>query len=184
MINLPEVEEIIASEFNDCLQPLREISKDFQKKAWMIDTPQRFHCYDKVAEIIYGSQNKPKTPDMLLFKKDALVFVEFKNGQIHSKDKDIIKLKAIEGGFIVMHKIISRYKEVNFEDIFKLKKSYVLVYNTKEKTRYSLHDHVYSKTARFGLSIYEGTFFFMVKTVSPQVFSKLINLEKIVEWQI
>jgi uncharacterized cupin superfamily protein len=58
-----------------------------------------------------------------------------------------------------------------------------VVYNTKENTRYALHHHVYSKTARFGLSIYEGTFFFRIRTVSPGVFSQLIHREKIEEWQ-
>jgi hypothetical protein len=183
MITQTEVEKIFVNKFENCLQPLREISRDFQKGTSMVDSSLRFYCYDKIAEIIYEGQNKPKSPDMVLFKKDSLVLVEFKNGEIHSKDKDIIKLKAVEGGFIVLHKIISRYKETNFDDIYKLNKSYVLVYNTKENTRYSLHHHVYSKTARFGLSIYEGTFFSRVRTVSPVVFSQLLHREKIEEWQ-
>lgn len=183
MISQPEVEEIIVNEFKDCMQPLREISRDFQKETSMVESSLQFHCYDKIAEIIYEGQNKPKSPDMVLFKKDSLVLVEFKNGEIHSKDKNIIKLKAVEGGFIVLHKILSKYKKINVEDIYKLNKSYVVVYSTKKSTRYALHHHVYSKIARFGLSIYEGIFFFRVRTVSPGAFSQLLELNKIEEWQ-
>ncbi len=104
--------------------------------------------------------------------------MEFKNGKIHSSDKDKIKLKAIEGGFIVLHKVISKYKNVTFEEIFSLKKSYVLVYNIEKNPAHTIHDHLYSTGARFGLSIYEGTFFYRVKTVSPEVFSQIIKEEK------
>lgn len=178
MITLTEIKEIITDGFKECLQPLREISRDSQNNNIMMDSPDRFYSFDKIAQCIYKGQNKPKSPDMIIFKNDSVIFVEFKNGKIHSSDKDKIKLKAIEGGFIVFHKVISKYKNVTFEEIFKLKKSYVLVYNIEKKPAHYIHDHINSKDIRFGLAIYEGTFFHSVRTVSPEEFSQIIKAEK------
>ena len=123
-----------------------------------------------------------KSPDMIIFDKNALVFVEFKNGKITSKDKDKIKLKAIEGCFIILHKIISSYKKnVGFIDIVKLKKSYIVVYNTEKNTRERIRDRKYSNIARFRLENYRGTFFYEVTTLSKGVFIQWLESRRLIQ---
>lgn len=178
MLTQSDIETIVRKEFDDCLAPLREISLDSENNVIMVDRPERFFHYDKITESVYKGGNCPKSPDMLLFGKNSLVFVEFKNGKIHSSDRVNIKLKALEGSFIVLHKIISNFRDIEPEDICKLKKSYILVYNEAKNPRRFIHDHLFSKGARFGLSLYQGMFFVKVKTVPPEVFSRIIRQEE------
>lgn len=105
---------------------------------------------------------------MVLFKEDALVFVEFKSGKIKPDD---IKVKAIEGGFIILNKILKAYKKgMDFIDIFKLKKTYIVVYDKKKNARRRLSFQKGANIVRFGLEIYKGTFFYDVKTLSQKHF--------------
>ncbi len=181
MIKESHVEKIIKREFPDCLQSIEKISWDFQNEISIVELEHQYYSYDQIAEKIYEGKNSPKKPDMIIFKNDTLVFVEFKNGKIHSKDKDQIKVKAIEGCFLVLHELISKYGEqdVDFTEIINLKKSYVLVYNEDKNPSRSLRDTLYSREARFGLSAYEKTFFSRVRTLSPGIFCKLLNRETI-----
>lgn len=169
MISILEVKEIIdtiAGKNNECLQSLAHISRGPNSEAPMLNYPDRFLHYDRIAGIFY--KRKPKTPDMVLFKEDALVFVEFKSGKIKPDD---IKVKAIEGGFIILNKILKAYKKgMDFIDIFKLKKTYIVVYDKKKNARRRLSFQKGANIVRFGLEIYKGTFFYDVKTLSQKHF--------------
>jgi len=181
MITELEVEEIISRRFGDCLEPLSQISKDTANNEILINDAGEFHNYDKIVQAAYEyrEEGKPKSPDMILFRKSTVVFVEFKNGTINSREKDKIKLKAVEGGNIVLHHIVSQEKnDSSFLDIVGLKKSYVLVYNPGKNPFNEIHDRVYGQIARFGLHIYEGTLFNKVKTISAGAFSQWLSREE------
>ncbi|HLP49132.1 MAG TPA: hypothetical protein VK186_20440 [Candidatus Deferrimicrobium sp.] len=181
MITESEVEEIIGRLFGHCLEPLSQISKDTANNEILIDDAGEFHNYDKIVQAAYDyrEEDKPKSPDMILFKKNTVVFVEFKNGKITAREKDRIKLKAVEGGNIVLHHIVSQEKNgLHFLDTMGLKKSYVLVYNPGKNPFNEIHDRVYGQIARFGLHIYEGTFFNKVKTISAEAFSQWLGREE------
>ncbi len=143
MITASDVKQIIIRDFENCLKSLTGISYDPSNNAHVvIENSVRFHCYDDIVQKVYQAakrngkekeetyEDNPRSPDMILFEEDTVVFVEFKNGKINDKVRDNIKVKAIEGGIIIMYKIISKYiKDVTFLDTVKLKKSYYLVYN-------------------------------------------------------
>jgi len=174
-MTVSELKKIIGREFKNCLQPLKELSLDSANNVAMVNRGERFHNYDRMADIVYRGENKPKTPDMIYFKRDTLVFVEFKNGKIGPATREQIKLKAIEGGFIVLYRIISTFSEIDFSDIYQIDKSYIVVYHTEKNPIDAIHGHLYSRETRFGLEIYEGIFFKRIKTVSPQVFISLLT---------
>jgi hypothetical protein len=175
MMTVSELKKIIGREFKNCLQPLTDISWDSANGQALVKSNERFHNYDRMADIVYRGENKPKTPDMIYFKRDTLVFVEFKNGKIGPATREQIKLKAIEGGFIVLYRIISTFSEIDFSDIYQIDKSYIVVYHTEKNPIDAIHGHLYSRETRFGLEIYEGIFFKRIKTVSPQVFILLLT---------
>ncbi len=173
-MTVPEIKEIFELEFKNYLQPLKKISRDTNNKVALVDSDKPFHNYDKIAEKIYGG-NKPRTPDMIYFKKDMPVFVEFKNGEIGKNLRNEIKVKAIEGAFIVFHRIISKFRKIDFADIFKIDKIYVVVYNAEKNPVANIHNHTYSSEVRFGLGIYEGTFFSRVITIASKEFIQLLK---------
>jgi hypothetical protein len=178
-LTISEVKEIITGKFNDCIQALNEITigEDSRSKKPMLNYPDQFHNYDQITGKLYG--RNPKSPDMILFKGDTIIFVEFKSGKVKSSD---VKLKAIEGCFIVLHKIVSTYREdINFIDIFKLKKSYILVYDKDRNARKGMYDHKYANKARFGLEMYRDTFFYSVKTWSKDKFVQWLQINRMIQ---
>jgi hypothetical protein len=171
----------IIEHFDTCLEPLSRISKDPANNEIMIDSPEVFYNYDKIVREFYRElqEELPKSPDMLLFKKNTLVFVEFKNGKIDSREKDKIKLKALEGGILTLYNILSKYNtDLNFLDVVGLQKSYVLVYNPEKNPDREIHNRVYSQAPRFGLHRYEGTFFYRVKVLTHHVFWDWLTREE------
>ncbi len=200
MITALDVKELIHREFGDCLKSMQDIGWDSSNKVSMVEIRERFYCYDDIVRRFYreigprqpgGDEDEEKddslrSPDMILFKDDTLWFVEFKNGKINERVKDNIKVKAVEGGLIVMYRIASTYKDnLNFPDILDLKKSFVLVYNddknplpreaAKPVNRYK--SHIRAIPVRFGLDVYKDTFFNQVRTFSPKNFEQWLETE-------
>jgi hypothetical protein len=144
MINESEAKEIITAEFANCKKSLKDISWDKSNKVALVDSQHQFICYDDIVDSFYqkrkiedtedeGKKESPRSADMILFKENSIFFVEFKNGRIDEKVKDNIKVKAVEGGLIAMYHIASKYKsDLNFIDIIKLKKSFILVFNDRK----------------------------------------------------
>lgn len=184
MIKEKEVEKIIKDDFSKYMKPIRKISEDTAGGQSMIDWDACFYDYDKIGEKVYrrAGENKPKTPDMIIFEDDTIYFVEFKNGKISDTVKDEIKVKAIEGGFIVLHKILSQAPGVrpDFPDIVKLNKGFILVYNKQKnpgagESRARIHNHVAAKKVEFGLDIYKDTFFNAVAVFTPEGFKEWLK---------
>jgi hypothetical protein len=202
----------------------KDASQGENQAVSLVDRDEVFYNYDEVVGDVFPQHRKPKSPDMAFFKDDTIYFVEFKNGQIEwrgglrdeSKCQDCgkweeccqkwaeccikrekwgIKLKALEGSFIVLHTIACKRldKRVKFEDIFHLQKAYILVYNEKknptikqqrkqdtQKKKNSLdyiHNRVYTDEIRFGLEILKGTFFKEVMTFTAAGFEDWMERE-------
>ncbi len=190
------VKDLICGEYPHCVKSMEDISRDTANEEVMVTLRDRCHSYDEIAKLFYQGQvaqtanskkdkeKLPSTPDMLLFKKDAVVFVEFKNGEINRKVRKEIKVKAIEGGFIVLYDIIRNLDDtVTFTDILtKVRKEFVLVYSNTGKngkrgkkhaaTRQWYKDHYGAAPIRFNLRIYEGTFFSQVQTITGPEFKQ------------
>lgn len=181
------------------LDQLSEISKDDANKESMISGFENygFYNYDKIKYFYYQSNNAPKSPDMILFRKDEIVFVEFKNGRIEGGKMQCqgenagcpfvkwdVKLKSIEGGFIILHRILSsEWKDISFTDILNLKKTFILVYNEeknpcKNPPKGFIHNSLFRYKIRYGLDIYKSTFFHEVHTFSEDIFSGWLEKNK------
>jgi len=173
-LTISDVKEIISGNFKDCadgLNAISEVTDDTGNKKPLLDYPDRFYNYDTIAGKLY--KQRPKSPDMVLFKDDSVIFVEFKSGRVKAGD---VKLKAVEGCFIILHEIVSTYKkDIDFLDIVKLKKWYILVYEKDKNHRKGMYDFHYANKARFGLEMYKGTFFYNVETWRPGKFVKWLR---------
>jgi|GEM_PF-719314 len=198
MITAAEIEAIISGEYENCLETLNEISKDSANNKSLLPLPHRFHHYDRIGELVFRGKDKPKTPDMIFFKNETIFFVEFKSGRIegirkkcelraHENDDECqyvkwdIKLKAIEGAFIVLHKIVETHKgNIDFSTILNLKKCYILVYYDNAQPGKTIGEkkfgnHLAASKIRFGLNIYKGTFFHDIATFTPRQFEKKLK---------
>ena len=73
-----------------------------------------------------------------------------------------------------MQKIVETHINdvVDFIDICKLKKSYIVVYDKEKNARKRLYDQERSNIIRFGLGIYKGSFFHDIRTLSSIQFRK------------
>lgn len=204
-ITARQIQKLIEDRYGNYLEPLSILSKDKAHDESMIDSQDKFINYDRLGESLFPGKDKPKTPDMIFFKDGVIYFVEFKNGRIEGIRKRCevrgeedecqhvkwdIKLKALEGAFIVLHRFISRNKDrISFSEIFHLKKCYLLVYNKYKneekalKTRGSLKigNHLAANRIRFGLRSYKDTFFSDVATFSPEVFEKKLREFKLIK---
>jgi len=188
MVTEKQIETIIAANYENCLESLEQISK-------MLKYSTRFHNYDKIGESLY-KKNKPKTPDMIFVLNDTLFLVEFKSGRIEGIKKKCdarnsgdecqyvkwdIKLKAIEGGFIVLQKLLLVYVgNIDLLNLVELKKAYILVYDAgknpgKVKGSIRFHNQMNANRVRFGLNIYKKIFFHHVYTYTKEYFENWLK---------
>jgi len=176
MIDL--IKGIFEDNFTDYKKTLTQLSYDKDNKESLCNNNGSLYFdYDKIAEKYY--ENVPATPDIIHFKDDNIIFIEFKNGKIsRDSDKRKLKLKGIEGAFIVLHEIVSRElsgQAITFEQLFSVKKQYIIVYNSNKNTRtVPIRKHFTSVQIRFGLEIYKETFFKSVNTISDSVFTQKV----------
>jgi hypothetical protein len=193
MITEREIKDIIDTHYCDSMKPMREISYDSANNKTMVDIPERFYSYDDIVGRFYREQQSEslRSPDMILFKGDSIIFVEFKNGKIDEKVYDNIKVKAIDGGIIAFHEIASRHysSPVTLIDIINLDKSFVLVYNeTKNPSittdevvlRNGINGHVKATEAKSGIGIYKDKFFKDVNIYAPGNFVEWLKREKFI----
>jgi len=198
-VSVHDIAKLIDKQYYNLREPLSNLSRDTENNESMIDSRVEFINYDRLGKELF-KRDTPKTPDMVFFKGDTIYFVEFKNGRIEGIKKRCemreegdecqyvkwdIKLKALEGAFIVLHRLVSTKIEgkINFSEIFHLRKCFILVYNkykneektTRTRGSIKIGNHLAAYSIRFGLHIYEGTFFVKVATVTPEVFEDMIR---------
>lgn len=196
MVREQQIEAIIAANYENCLEPLEQISKIQPHGKSMLKYSTRFHNYDKIGESLY-KKNKPKTPDMIFVLNDTLFLVEFKSGRIEGIKKKCelrtdddecqyvkwdIKLKAIEGGFIVLRKLVWEHMgNIDLFNLVELKKAYILVYdpvkNPDEKVTGSkrFHKQMNANRVRFGLRDYKKIFYNHVYTYTKEYFENWLK---------
>lgn len=176
---------MICDMFGNCIKPISAISFDSANNEPLINRHDEFLSYDHIVKQFCEQRCQQgeilKSPDMILFKEDgSIVFVEFKNGQISSKEKNNIKLKAIDGCIIMMHNIVTEHfkevQDVPFIDIITLDKHFILVYNDEKKYR----GHIQGISTKFFLNIYKDKFFKDIKAYSPENFIKWLRKENLI----
>jgi hypothetical protein len=169
MIQGADVEKIITTGFEGCLKALEEISEGMCR-----DTKGRlYYSYDCIEERDCKEYclEKLHTPDLILFKEKGIIFVEFKGGKVENISWNEVKLKAIEGGFVVLNEIVSRVKnDLKPRDIFNLNKYFILVYSTGGRDIEFIKGHI--KKLEAVITRYGKLFFKDVFVISSEVFEK------------
>jgi hypothetical protein len=158
------IERIIEKELESFKKSVTEISKEDNSDESICVSEKEFVDYDAVVGSSVKTGEPLSSPDMVYFSGEKVVFVEFENGKIHSKDKKQLKLKGIEGGYIALYDILKSFShdEISFKHVQTLKKAYYVVYNqqTNPSSRAGgITAHLEGQQIRFGLKKYEGTFF-------------------------
>ncbi len=158
-----DLKNIFNLRFQGFLKTLKEISMDKNQGLSVInDEKELYYDFDGIKEkdVYKGENQSPASPDTLIFREDEILFVEFKNGKMVNikNQKKEIKLKAIEGGFIILDKIVKKH-DFNFFDVLTLKKSYVLVYNSEKNPLDEMINRAVFVELEAALKIYEGNFF-------------------------
>jgi hypothetical protein len=169
MIQGEDVEKIIAVRFAGCLKSLEEISGGICK-----DPKNRlYYSYDCIEESDCKAYclERLHTPDLILFKKKGIIFVEFKGGKVENISWNEVKLKAIEGGFVILNEIVSRMKnDLKPQDIFNLNKYFILVYSTGDREIEFIKHHI--KKLEGVITRYKKPFFKDVFVISCEVFEE------------
>jgi len=158
---------------------LSNISMDSVANVPLCASPLEFLCYDQVVRLLYSGENSLSSPDMVHLKGESLIFVEFKNGtsKLSADDKRAIRIKAIEGAFIVLLKAIRTFEPTaTFDDVMRIPKEYYVVYNSQSGRGGidRISQHLQHASLRYGLDPYKGTFFVNVMTMSEKVFERSI----------
>jgi hypothetical protein len=158
-----ELKNIFNLRFQGFLKTLKEISMDKNQGLSVInDEKELYYDFDgiKEREICKGAAEVLASPDTLIFKENEILLVEFKNGKLKNikKEKKDIKLKAIEGGFIIIDKIVKKH-DFSFLDVQGLKKSYILVYNSEKNPMEEMINRAAFTELEAALKVYEGNFF-------------------------
>jgi len=171
-----ELKKIFILRFHGFMKNLKEISKDKNTGFSVInDDKELFYDFDGIKDndIYKGAAEKPASPDTLIFKDDEIIFVEFKNGKLVNikTQKKELKLKAIEGGFIILDKIAKKH-DFNFLDVLTLKKSYALVYNSERNPMGEMINRAAFVELEAALKIYEGNFFQKVVVLPDKSFEE------------
>lgn len=170
---IKDIEKLFEENFQEHKKTVTSLSLDDENGESLCNADKEFFDYDNIVREVYKNQNPLKSPDSIHFKNGKLIFIEFKNGKVDSKEKMSLKLKAIDGGHIALNNILNSLKQTfSFEDILSIKKEYYIVYNGEKNlsSREKIKRHIGSRTVRFGLKVYQGTFFDRVETVSEKVF--------------
>jgi hypothetical protein len=176
MMTVLNIEKIFAREFKGYMRTLKEISSESKKGPSVVNDEEGLYFnFDEIKEkeVFEGAPEMPASPDTLIFKENEIVFVEFKNGKIRNirKKKKEIKLKAIEGCFVVLSRIVEKY-DFSFLDIIKLKKSYVLVYNDENNPRDEIVNRSDFAELEAALEIFKGTFFHNISVMPSNLFEE------------
>ena len=173
MIAAEDVEKIITKKFAGCLKTLEEISEgmcsDPKKRLYYsYDCIEERDCKDHFLERLH-------TPDLMIFRKGKIIFVEFKGGKVENISWNEVKLKAVEGGVVALNEIVSRVKtDLSPLEIFNLDKYFILVYRVRNRDIGFIENHI--KKLDSVITRYGKIFFRDVFVISAEVFAeKFIN---------
>ncbi|MDC3418716.1 hypothetical protein [Aquibacillus salsiterrae] len=173
------IEAIFQTNLSSYKKSVTELSKDSANDEELCNSDKEYIDYDQVIEDLYMSEDVLPTPDLVTIKDNKVIYVEFKNGKIDNKEKKKLKFKGIEGGFIALYDITSKYHaEITFNEIQLIEKEYYVVYNSNKNSQSrvgKMKAHLEGQQIRFGLKKYQGTFFSKIETMSNDRFIEKIE---------
>lgn len=172
---LKVIEELFRKKYQQNYESLREISYDSANDEHPTTLAEKAYNFDTIALKTYQySENLvPCSPDAIYFG-DKLYFIEFKNGRLDTQEKKrSLRLKFIEGPYIIMSKILKENRiYLSKEEFFKIPKVAIIVYNSSKnpsevlKSRYD---------ARFQLEEYKYTLLKNIYTINFKQFEKMVR---------
>ncbi|NLM04949.1 MAG: hypothetical protein GX214_08015 [Clostridiales bacterium] len=171
-----EIKRYLNKNYQSNIKSLKDISYDKENKEYLSNLETSCMSYDDVIKDICKKDSilEFASPDAIFFKNDIVYFIEFKNAKIFDKyNKEYrmkIKLKLVEGGCIGLYKLANLAGiAVEFSDIIKLKKKYLVVYNSDKATKNAnnIRNHLRSKLA---MQQYKGTYVEDINIISSTSF--------------
>ncbi|QOR84144.1 hypothetical protein IMZ17_16980 [Geobacillus stearothermophilus] len=176
MMKIDELKALLQNKYREFFQSIENISRDDQNNESLCSSPFVCLAFDNAVQDLASKKGEDalKSPDLLHIQDNQLLFVEFKNGKIDKKERQSLRLKAIEGPFIGLYEMIKEHDpSISFHDIVKIDKVYYVVYNEEknpQKRTAGLQRHLEGQQIRFSLKKYKGTFMKDVKTICATVF--------------
>jgi hypothetical protein len=173
---IERIHEIFETTYGSYKNDVTTLSLDDDNAVSLCYSERRFFDYDAIVQQIaqIESEDSLSSSDIIHFKENKVIFIEFKNGKIDSKTKKELKIKGIEGGFIALYKAVKRVdSSASFNDIVVIPKEYCIVYNSQRNPNSritAITQHMESVRIRFSMEKYQGTFFERVLTVSEDIF--------------
>ena len=146
---------------------LSQLSFDTDNSKIVCNYSNEFIDFDELKKI-RRTHKLPQSPDMLFIneEKKEIWFVEFKSSSKQSINKFKIKRKILDG-LIMFYEI--------FQNYYKFKKYYFVVYNTEESYEDKVLSGFSEKNIEFDLEEVEGKFLDKVFTDSSENFIKKWN---------
>jgi len=177
-----DIKELFETEFPKHIYSLSKISEDDKNSISLCLYKNEFFDFDKIAKEYHSSW---ATTDMIFFdlNRKYIVFVEYKNGEIKSKDKPKIKQKFLDT-LALFYKILTVDKNIFWEY-----KTYLLFVTNKQKnSNQENHRNYLSSTDDFlniledniilyGFDRYKPWYFDEIKTPFCDEFAQLMKSE-------
>ena len=183
-MNVYEIKKLFETKFSKHFSTIAEISKDDNNRESLCYyyNYNKFLDFDKIAKEYHP--NWP-TVDMIFFdlERDYIVFVEYKNGKIKSKDKPKIKQKLLDS-LALFYTILG----IDRQKFWNLKTYLIFVTNKDKNNNQVNHRQYLSSTDDFldiledniilyGFDIYKPWYFNEIKTPFCNEFAELMGNE-------
>lgn len=159
-----------------CEETLKEISHDRANREYMTESKVKAVDFDQVAsdyEKRWGLKlNRPSSADALYYDKEHQVFIEFKNGDLSHEIKKV--KKKIRDSILMFCDITDSNMRYTRENMV-----FILVYNEEKSPKSNIKAHFTQKaqmeTVRFGLSVYGGSYFKRIHTLTAKEFDRYLE---------
>lgn len=157
-------------EYNECLDTLKETSKDTQNNEYLCQSDMLVYDFDCIVKKLYP-QKQPASYDSLMIDENRKIVycIEFKN-QIPSAIKNQNIVKKLTNGKEILDTICDND---NVQ-----KRDYRFIYcvvHKATKTRYK--NHISDREIKFELQQYKGTYFDDIVTNNIDFFKNEFNKE-------
>lgn len=196
-IMMNKYKSILLENFSTNKKTLKELSEDTKNKKYMTESNIEAYDFDIIKEKYEENNNCNKnglcSVDAILFNKDTLLLIEFKNGQLYynEKYKDLDsedKLNRVSRISNIKYKIrdsiliLGHITNTNL-DFYRQNVIFILVYNQEKNTsKIAIQQYVNKKAnrkiSRFGLDRLENAFFKEVYTLTEKEFDLFLGNKK------
>lgn len=177
-----QLNNILNTKFLQLKETISEVSKNTKSGNITINSNKKVFNFDKIADMVYNGNSKPKSVDMIHIQNNIIYLIEFKDVLIFREDKedkedkeDIksnIKLKSIES-LIILHKLLENLN-INFSKIIDLNIYYYIVCkeNINLEQNALNRSRVYNNAMLANIPHYKNTYFKDIKISSFKSFEK------------